>query len=191
MAVVGAVINQPTPKGRLKRLVITLGLSFFISLPVHADCLYRAPDGKLFTGKVILTDRGVLLVRKGAPDLFFKHHQVLEVKASSACQPPSHTLTEAGIPPPRRIQRKKYQGQPVTLSVENARLQDVIQTLAEIGQLNYIVTKPLNETVNLRVKSVPWDQLLDLLSRMYRFSYQIRNGILTVGPFKDPPQKKN
>ena len=182
----GAIDFEPPPVHRFLGLFILLLL---LRAPgLHADCLVRASDGRVFRGKAVITQNGIRLHRTGAPDLFFHHEQVARILTDKACAPSSDVQERVPEPAktPRPLKKVSYKGRPIDLDVQQARLQDVLMVLAETGGLSYIFTLPFDEPVTLHVKKVPWDQLLDLLARMYRFSYQIKDHVLVIGPLKDP-----
>ncbi len=186
VAVAGVTDFDPPRTDRLKALFLLL--VFLSGSGLRADCGVRSGDGRLFRGKAVITRTGIRLHRIGAPDLFFRHEQVAQILMDKACAPSSEkNEIVSERPKSRRLLKKTaFKGQPIDLNVQNARLQDVLMVLAETGGLSYIFTLPLDERVTLHVKKVPWDQLLDLLSRMYRFSYQIKDHVLVIGPLKDP-----
>ncbi|WP_316348234.1 type IV pilus secretin PilQ [Desulfuromonas acetoxidans] len=58
---------------------------------------------------------------------------------------------------------KSYTGEPVTLVLDDADIRKVMQLIAEISNLNIILSDDVKGNVSLRLHDVPWDQALDLI----------------------------
>ncbi len=58
---------------------------------------------------------------------------------------------------------KKYHGIPITVDFQNADIHSVLRLLAEIGDINIIVSNKVKGTVTLKAKQVPWDLLFDAI----------------------------
>ena len=58
---------------------------------------------------------------------------------------------------------KNYIGQKVTLEFDNADIRNIIQLIAEVSELNIVVSDDVKGTITLRLINVPWDQALDLI----------------------------
>ena len=54
----------------------------------------------------------------------------------------------------------KWRGHTVDLDVKDAPIQDVFRLLADVGKVNVVVADDVAGKVTMRVKRVPWDQLL-------------------------------
>ncbi len=59
------------------------------------------------------------------------------------------------------LTKKKYHGIPITVDFQNADIHAVFRLLAEIGNINIIVSNKVKGTVTLKAKKVPWDLLFD------------------------------
>ncbi|MGH7835892.1 MAG: type IV pilus secretin PilQ, partial [Candidatus Binatia bacterium] len=58
---------------------------------------------------------------------------------------------------------KKYTGQRISLDFKDADIKNVFRLLAEISNLNIVVTPDVQRRVTVRLVDVPWDQAMDLL----------------------------
>jgi len=68
----------------------------------------------------------------------------------------------------------------VSLEVVDADLRDLLETLGQMGGLNVLIAPDVQGKVTLRVKDVPWDQLLDLITRMYHLAYRVEGKVIVV-----------
>ncbi|OPX33259.1 MAG: hypothetical protein B1H11_12935, partial [Desulfobacteraceae bacterium 4484_190.1] len=56
-----------------------------------------------------------------------------------------------------------YRGEPMTLDFVNADVTNILRLIGEISNLNIVWGPDVSGTVSMRLKSVPWDQALDLV----------------------------
>ena len=54
----------------------------------------------------------------------------------------------------------RFRGHGVDLDVKDAAIADVFRLLADVGKVNVVVADDVTGKVTMRVKRVPWDQLL-------------------------------
>ena len=182
------------------KVFIGLIAVFTAWLPVRTayahDCLVRARDGKAFAGRVIEINGGYRLVRDRGPTLFFKKSQVRAVFFDRDCRgnptPKPFPPEQPTSPPPRSPlfmpsrTAHPYKGRPIDLDIVHGDLHDILQVLAETAELNLIVAPEIQGDVTLHLKRVPWDQILEILARMYHFAYRIDGRVLFVFRPKDP-----
>lgn len=88
-------------------------------------------------------------------------------------------LTDVEIPPPpeepesaprvdrfatRRIGAttgaRRFTGAPIDLDVKGADIDDVLRLLADVGRVNIVVAGEVSGTITLKLRRVPWDQVL-------------------------------
>jgi len=62
--------------------------------------------------------------------------------------------------PPKK---KEYTGQRISLDFKDADIKNVFRLLAEISDLNIVVTDDVSRKVTVRLVDVPWDQAMDVL----------------------------
>ncbi len=60
-------------------------------------------------------------------------------------------------------QETNYAGEKTSLVFDNAEVRDILRLIAEISELNIIVSDEVKGNVTLRLIDVPWDQALDLV----------------------------
>ncbi len=144
-------------------------------------CLVRK-DGKVFAGKIFQRKNGVEVYRAYGPTLFFKYTQITSLLPIESCpgiekkqKRRKKTQTKVLTEP-----TKTFKGEPIDIHVQDAPLQDVLNIIADVAHLNLLLAPGIQGKVTLRLKHVPWDQLLDMLSRMYRFRYSIEGNVLFI-----------
>lgn len=60
---------------------------------------------------------------------------------------------------------RRFSGAPVDLDVKDADIHDVIRLLADVGHANIVVADDVSGKVTVKLKRVPWDQALDVVTR--------------------------
>ncbi|RMF96220.1 MAG: type IV pilus secretin family protein [Candidatus Schekmanbacteria bacterium] len=61
---------------------------------------------------------------------------------------------------------KKFTGEPISLDLQNADVEDVIRLIAEISGMNFVIEEGVRGKVNLKLDKIPWDQALDLILKI-------------------------
>jgi type IV pilus assembly protein PilQ len=74
----------------------------------------------------------------------------------------------AGVPTQTRViadapRAHEYSGRRVDLDVKDADIHNVLRLLADVGHVNIVVADDVQGTVTIRIRNVPWDQLLDVV----------------------------
>ncbi|PLX96963.1 MAG: hypothetical protein C0620_01575 [Desulfuromonas sp.] len=77
---------------------------------------------------------------------------------------------------------KIYTGEPVTLMLDDADVRKVMQLIAEISNLNIILSDDVKGNISLRLHDVPWDQALDLILDIKRLGTINQGNVVRVLP---------
>ncbi|MGH9465471.1 MAG: type IV pilus secretin PilQ, partial [Thermoanaerobaculia bacterium] len=77
---------------------------------------------------------------------------------------------------------RKYYGEPMTISLKDADIKDLLRTFHEISGLNIIVQPGVRGTVTVEFVDVPWDQALDQILKINGLGYQIEGNVMRVAP---------
>ncbi|MCS7312791.1 MAG: secretin and TonB N-terminal domain-containing protein [Acidobacteria bacterium] len=168
------------------------GLFLALGMTVQAqDCLVRS-DGRALEGTLRKVTGGYRLEREGRPALFFRASEVTVVLWGRSCggedgQAPVDRVAAdrpnrraAETTPQLLSTRPTFRGSPVSLEVADADLRDLLETLGQMGDFNVLMAPDVQGKVTLRVKDVPWDQLFDLLTRMYRLAHRVEGKVIVV-----------
>jgi type IV pilus assembly protein PilQ len=75
-----------------------------------------------------------------------------------------------------------YTGEPMTLSLQDADVKDVLRTFAQISDLNVVVQPGVTGSVTIEFTDVPWDQALDQILKINGLDYQLEGTIMRVAP---------
>lgn len=79
---------------------------------------------------------------------------------------------------------KIYTGEPVTLVFDDADIRKVMQLIAEISELNLILSEEVKGNISLRLIDVPWDQALDLVLEIKELGTITQGNVVRVLPLK-------
>ncbi|MGC9141406.1 MAG: type IV pilus secretin PilQ [Caldimicrobium sp.] len=80
---------------------------------------------------------------------------------------------------------KKYTGNPVSVDFQEADLHAVFRLLAEVGNINIVVSEKVKGTITLKVKQVPWDQLLDIILANHGLAMIKLGNVIRIAPLDE------
>ncbi len=80
---------------------------------------------------------------------------------------------------------KKYSGTPISVDFQEADLHAVFRLIAEVGNINIIVSDKVKGTVTLKVKQVPWDYLLDIILANYGLGIMKLANVIRIAPLEE------
>ncbi|MCG6964487.1 MAG: type IV pilus secretin PilQ [Acidobacteria bacterium] len=79
-------------------------------------------------------------------------------------------------------EERQFTGEPITLTLKDADIKDVLRTFAQLTNLNIVVDPSVSGSVTVELHDVPWDQALDLILRINGLDYVLENNVLRVAP---------
>jgi type IV pilus assembly protein PilQ len=82
---------------------------------------------------------------------------------------------------PARSERK-YNGRRIDLDLKNADIHNILRLLSEVGNVNIITSDDVTGSVTIKMKSVPWDQALDVILSAKGLGLVKRGNLLRVAP---------
>jgi type IV pilus assembly protein PilQ len=75
----------------------------------------------------------------------------------------------------------RYHGETRDLDVKNADIRDVLVLLADTGKVNIVVADDVSGKVTMRLKKVPWDQILCTVAAVHELRVTVeQKTIITV-----------
>ena len=83
-----------------------------------------------------------------------------------------------------------FTGEPITLRLQGANLQDVLKVFTKITQTEIAIDPSVEATVSVDLRDVPWDQALDLILRTNGLGWVKENGGLRVAPLDEMSRRK-
>lgn len=83
-----------------------------------------------------------------------------------------------------------FTGEPITLRLQGANLQDVLKSFSKIAPIKIVVDPAISGTVTVDLRDVPWDQALDLILRYKGLGWTRENGTIRVAPRTEMSSRK-
>ncbi|WP_417583003.1 type IV pilus secretin PilQ [Nitrincola sp.] len=74
-----------------------------------------------------------------------------------------------------------YTGERIDLNFQSVEVRAVLQIIAEVAEMNLVVSENVGGTTTLRLKNVPWDQALDILLKSKNLDKREIGNVLMVG----------
>ncbi|MCG8459722.1 MAG: hypothetical protein MI919_25860 [Holophagales bacterium] len=75
----------------------------------------------------------------------------------------------------------RWVGEPISLSLKDADLVEVLRSFAQLGEFNLIVQPGVMGRVTVELKEVPWDQALSAILKMHGLGMDISRGTVRIG----------
>jgi hypothetical protein len=83
-----------------------------------------------------------------------------------------------------------FTGDPITLRLQNADLQEVLRTFSKVAPVQIVVDPSVVGSVTVDLRDVPWDQALDLVLRSNGLGWTRENGTIRVAPRTEMSSRK-
>lgn len=78
----------------------------------------------------------------------------------------------------------KFYGKPISIEVRDAPVRDVINLIADQSGANIVIAGEVDGNISLKLRQVPWDQVLLIVMRTRNLGYVRQGSILRVAPFE-------
>jgi len=108
------------------------------------------------------------------PSQMIEHAPAAQVLNAPTTRADTYETTEVDS------QEQQFTGEPISLSLKDADVRDVLKTFSALTQLNIIVDPGVGGSVTVELRDVPWDQALDLILRINGLDYVLENNVLRV-----------
>lgn len=76
----------------------------------------------------------------------------------------------------------EFTGEKIDLNFQNVELRSVLQIIAEVAELNLVVSDTVGGNITLRLKNVPWDQALDIILKTKGLDQRTVGNVLLIAP---------
>jgi len=86
------------------------------------------------------------------------------------------------IEDPLKPKIKKYTGKALSLNFQDIEVRSVLQLLADFTDKNIVVSDSVKGNITLRLKSVPWDQALDIVLESKALAMRSNGNVIWVAP---------
>ena len=91
-------------------------------------------------------------------------------------------LPETFVGRPVGPEETEYVGEPISFSLKDADIRDVLRSFAQISGLNIVVQPGVTGSVTVELDRVPWDQALDQVLKINNLGYQLEGNIMRIAP---------
>lgn len=125
----------------------------------------------------------------------FKGYEDLFVAQDTTPRPAeSKTLMAGGVPlsfKEKTISGEvaKYTGEPISLSLKDADVKDVLRVFHDISKMNIVVHPSVQGKVTVDLENVPWDQAMDIILKNNGLDYIYENNVIWVAPAAEIARK--
>jgi beta-lactamase regulating signal transducer with metallopeptidase domain len=79
-----------------------------------------------------------------------------------------------------------FSGEPISLTLNDADVRDVLQTFHELTSLEFDVDPAVDSRVTVELRDLPWDQALDLILTLSGLTYVVHDGVMVVSEARSP-----
>ena len=88
-------------------------------------------------------------------------------------------------------QEQQFTGEPITLTLKDADIKDVLKTFSVLTDLNIVLDPGVSGSVTVELRDVPWDQALDLILKINGLDYVLENNVLRVASISKLASEKS
>lgn len=81
-----------------------------------------------------------------------------------------------------RSEKKGYTGKPVTFNFQDLPVRTVLQLIAEESEMNIVAADTVTGSITLRLINVPWDQVLEIVTRAKGLDTRSDGNVIWVAP---------
>lgn len=86
--------------------------------------------------------------------------------------------------------RFPYTGERIDLDFQNVEVRSVLQILAEVAEMNLVVSDQVGGNITLRLKNVPWDQALELILSTNKLDKREVGNVLMIGTAEEIAERE-
>jgi len=83
-----------------------------------------------------------------------------------------------------------YTGERIDLDFQNVEVRSILQILAEVAEMNLVVSERVGGNITLRLKNVPWDQALDLILSTNKLDKREVGNVLLIGTAEEIAERE-
>ena len=84
----------------------------------------------------------------------------------------------------RKSRAFKQHNNPITVDFKGTDIQNVFRFLAEINHLNIVMGDDVSGTVTLRLKNVPWKQVLSIVLKTHQLGMEREGNVVRIAPME-------
>ena len=80
---------------------------------------------------------------------------------------------------------REYEGTRITLNFQDIQVRSVLQLIADVSDLNLVVSDSVSGSLTLRLTNVPWDQALDIILETRNLDMRRSGNVIWVAPVSE------
>ncbi|TVQ32796.1 MAG: type IV pilus secretin PilQ [Wenzhouxiangella sp.] len=115
-----------------------------------------------------------------------------------AYQTADRLVIEVGRPEPEPVRERElqffdereYEGSRVTLNFQEIQVRSVLQLIADVSDLNIVVSDSVSGALTLRLTNVPWDQALDIILETRNLDMRRSGNVIWIAPANEIAQRE-
>jgi type IV pilus assembly protein PilQ len=124
---------------------------------------------------------------------FRGYESLFVAKDSRADAAEGKTIVAGGVPLSFKEKtistEQKWNGEPISLSLKNADVKDVLRIFHDISKMNVVVHPQAQGNVTVDLENVPWDQAMDIILKNNNLDYIYENNVIWVAPAAEIARK--
>ncbi|MCX6983715.1 MAG: secretin and TonB N-terminal domain-containing protein, partial [Lentisphaerae bacterium] len=117
-----------------------------------------------------------------------QREKAVSSRDTEAAQDRHHTAT------PKPGEKKVYTGRRVSLEFSDADIRKILQLIAEVSNLNFLIGDDVSGTLSIKLVNVPWDQALEVILETKGLEKRQEGNIMYIKPkgkFKSEEQEES
>lgn len=80
------------------------------------------------------------------------------------------------------FEEREYEGSRITLNFQDIQVRSVLQLIADVSDLNIVVSDSVAGSLTLRLTNVPWDQALDIVLETKNLDMRRSGNVIWIAP---------
>ncbi|HXR12299.1 MAG TPA: type IV pilus secretin PilQ [Gaiellaceae bacterium] len=166
--------------------VLVEGGSLVWSFPAPKPTGSSQPQGQHIDGRTVGKDggavRSVVTVAREQPATGLQrietsiHDEDPPVETSGGGAA-GFTTTGTGI-----LAQQRYNGRRIDIDLKDADIHNVLRLLADTGHVNIVTADDVSGTITIRMRNVPWDQVLDVVLQAKGLGMVRQGNLIRVAP---------
>ena len=83
------------------------------------------------------------------------------------------------------FEERDYEGSRITLNFQDIQVRSVLQLIADVSDLNIVVSDSVTGNLTLRLTNVPWDQALDIVLETKNLDMRRSGNVIWIAPAQE------
>ncbi|NDY96008.1 type IV pilus secretin PilQ [Wenzhouxiangella limi] len=83
------------------------------------------------------------------------------------------------------FEEREYEGSRITLNFQDIQVRSVLQLIADVSDLNIVVSDSVSGALTLRLTNVPWDQALDIVLETKNLDMRRSGNVIWIAPIEE------